>query len=78
MTRVLLDSGLREKLQNVNEAELCDESGRTVGHFLSEEAYRRWIYDRANAQVSDEELQRVLEEPGGRSLDEILARLQTR
>jgi hypothetical protein len=76
MTKLVLDPTLRAKFQNLNEAELCDESGRTLGRFLSEEAYRRLVYDFANAQVTDDELQRRLEEPGGRTLAEIRARLK--
>jgi hypothetical protein len=78
MVRMVLDPNLHAKLEGVREVEFCDASGRTVGHFLSEEAYRRLLYEWANAQISDEELQRRLEEPGGRSLDEILADLEKR
>lgn len=56
--------------------ELCDESGSSVGHFLSEQLYRRLLYDCANAQVSDEELERRRQQPGGRTLAEIWARLE--
>jgi hypothetical protein len=51
--------------------ELCDESGATVGRFLPEEAYRRLIYDWMKSQISDEELDRRLNQPAGRSLAEI-------
>lgn len=71
MTKLVLDPSLRAKLHNVEAAELCDEAGRTFGHFLSEEAYRRLVYSWANDQVTDEELQRRLAEPGGRTLAEI-------
>jgi hypothetical protein len=76
MTKLVLDPLLREKLRDVQEAELCDESGRTLGHYLSEEAYRRLVYQWANAQITDEELERRLQEPGGRSLAEIQADLE--
>ena len=76
MIKVILDKAVRVSFDNVQEAELCDESGRTVGHFLSADAYRRLLYDWANAQVTDEELQRRLDEPGGRSLAEIQTRLE--
>jgi hypothetical protein len=76
VTKLVVDSSLFAQLSQVQAAELCDPSGRTFGHFLSEEAYRRLVYDWANAQVTDEELRRRLEEPGGRSLAEILGRLE--
>ena len=76
MTKVFLDATLDSRFRNVDEAELCDQSGRTLGRFLSEQVYRRLRYDWANAQVTDEELQRRFQQPGGRSLAEIWARLQ--
>ncbi len=75
MTRVLLDEAIRAKLCDVDDVELCDQSGRRLGHFLSEKLYRRLLYDWANAQISDEELQRRRQAPGGRTLAEIWARL---
>ena len=77
MVKMVLDPGVWDKLQGVDQAELCDASGHTVGRFLSEGLYRRLVYDWANAQVTDEELRRRLEEPGGRTLDEILSRLES-
>ena len=76
MVRVNLDHQLQSKLDGVDDAQLCDQSGRPVGHFLSESLYRRLIYDWANAQISDEELERRRQTPGGRKLGEILARLK--
>jgi len=76
MIKLTLDRTARAGFANVDEAELCDETGRTVGHFLSEHAYRRLLYKWANAQVTDEELQRRLHEPGGCTLAEIRARLE--
>ncbi len=76
MNRVVVDEAVRSKLRNLDEVELCDESGRKVGHFLSEELYRRLLYDWANAQITDEELERRRRQPGGRTLAEIWSRLQ--
>ncbi|MHB1037390.1 MAG: hypothetical protein ACYC35_25335 [Pirellulales bacterium] len=76
MTKVILDDNLRAKLRNVDEVELCDESGRGLGHFLSEGLYRRLLYNWANAQVTDEELERRRQQPGGRSLAEIWTQLR--
>jgi hypothetical protein len=75
MIKVFVDDSMRSKLREVPEAELCDDTGRTVGHFLSDEVYRRLLYDWANAQITDEELERRRQQPGGRTLAEIWARL---
>ncbi len=76
MNRVVIDEAVRRKLNNLDEVELCDQSGQTLGHFLSEAVYRRLIYDWANAQISDEELECRRRQPGARTLAEIWARLQ--
>jgi len=76
MNRVILDEAVRAQLRDVDEVALCDEAGRPLGHFLSEELYRRLLYDWANAQISDEELDRRRRQPGGRTLEQIWARLQ--
>jgi len=76
MIHIHLDRSLQSELFGVDDAQLYDASGRPLGHFLSEELYRRLIYDWANAQISDEELQRRLQKPGGRKLADILAQLQ--
>jgi hypothetical protein len=77
MGKVLLDEATGAKLRGVHEVELCDELGRRVGHFLSEKLYLRLLYDWANAQISDEELERRRQQPGGRTLTEIWARLES-
>jgi hypothetical protein len=72
MTKVTIDNTLRSKLNGLDEQiELCDESGRTLGHFLPADTYARLIYDWVNAQVTDEELEQARQEPGGRPLEEI-------
>ena len=76
MIRVNLDSQLESELSSVDDAQLCDASGKPLGHFLSEERYRRLIYEWANAQISDEELQRRLQTPGGKMLADIWAELE--
>lgn len=75
MVRMVLDPSVGSRFRGVREAELCDESGQTLGRFLSEEAYQRMVYDRLNAQVTDEELEQSFQEPGGRTLGEIWERL---
>jgi len=76
MNRVILDESIGEKLRHLDEVELCDQSGQRVGHFLSDDLFRRLLYDWANAQVSDEELERRRQQPGGRTLAEIWSRLE--
>jgi len=76
MNRLTIDEAGGSQLVQLDEAELCDQSGRKVGHFLSEELYRRLLYDWANARISDEELERRRRQPGGRTLAEIWRRLQ--
>ncbi len=76
MIRVNLD--LESQLTGIDNAELCDTSGQSLGHFLSEELYRRLIFDWANAQISDEEIQRRLQAPGGKRLSEIWAELNAK
>jgi len=76
MIRVNRD--LESQLTGVDDAELYDASGRPLGHFLSEELYRRLIFDWANAQISDEEIQRRLQAPGGKELSEIWAELNAK
>ncbi len=76
MDKITLDQSLREKLNGLDRTvEVCDESGRTVGHFVPDTAYRKLVYAWANAQVTDEELERASREPGGRTLAEIRASL---
>lgn len=72
MSKILLDDTLRSKLNGLNERlELCDATGRTVGHFLPDEMYKKMMCAWANAQVTDEELEQSFQEPGGRTLAEI-------
>jgi hypothetical protein len=77
MSKLTLDPQLKAKLNGLNEhLVLCDEAGKTVGHFLPDDVYQRLLYDSINARVTDEELRRADAEPGGRSLAEIWASLE--
>jgi hypothetical protein len=77
MTTILLDDALRQKLNGLNaEIELRDETGKVVGHVLPADKYQSLLYASAKNRLSDEELKRRSEEPGGRSLAEILADLE--
>jgi hypothetical protein len=75
MNKMVLDDAIGAQLRSVDEAELFDPTGRKVGRFLSEEVFLRLVYDWANAQITDEELERRRLAPGGRSLAQIWARL---
>jgi hypothetical protein len=72
MDKVVLDDALRSKLNGFRTSvEVCDETGHTVGQFVPQELFLKLVYAWANAQVTDEELDRISQEPGGRSLAEI-------
>ncbi len=74
MTKLLVDETLRGKLNGLNEGiEFCDPSGRTLGRFIPEDQYRQLLYAWVERQcpLSEEELERREEEPGGKPLAEI-------
>jgi hypothetical protein len=74
MTRLTLDAGLRSKLNGLDEPiEVCDESGKTVGHFLPASLYDDLFYTALAAESphSKEELRQRHQETQGRSLAEI-------
>jgi hypothetical protein len=76
MTKVILDEILRAKLNGLDEhLELCDEEGRTLGHYLPAIEYKELLVDWSKARASVEELDRRMQEPGGSTLAEIWARL---
>jgi hypothetical protein len=76
MQKVILNEDLRSKLNGLNEhLELCDETGKRLGHFLPEHVFLEWLVAVSKARISDEELDRRMQEPGGRSLKEIWERL---
>ena len=75
MNKMVLDDALGARLRGVDEAELFDPAGHKVGRFLSEEVFLRLVYDWANTQVTDEELERRRQAPGGKTLAQIWAGL---
>jgi hypothetical protein len=77
MVRLNLHHDQESQLSGVDDAELLDSQGRLIGRFLSDELYRRMVYDWAKAQVSDEELERRRQTPGGKKLSEIFASLES-
>ena len=76
MTKLVIENALSEKLQRINHGvELCDSTGRTVGHFLPEAEYLKVLYERAKRLFTDEQLDHARRQGGGKSLAEILERL---
>ena len=81
MTKLTLDADLRSKLNGLDEPlEVCDEFGRTVGHFLPSALYDELFYAALAAESphSKEELRRRHQETRGRSLAEIWKDLKAR
>jgi hypothetical protein len=76
MNKVVLDPAMQARLNGFNEhLELCDETRQVLGHFLPREMYRHLLVSFAKSVVTDEELERRRNEPGGSSLQEIWERL---
>jgi hypothetical protein len=72
MSKITLDAALRTRLNGLNDSlELCDESGQTVGHFLPEPTYRQYFYAWLKAQVTDEEIEKLRRQQGGKTLAQI-------
>jgi hypothetical protein len=77
MTQVILDPATLTKLRQVQEvAKLCDETGSVVGYFHP--VIDTTEYEGIEPPMSEEEIARRLQEPGGRTLAEILADLEKR
>jgi hypothetical protein len=75
MTRVVLDQTTLAKLRDPNGfIEVRDEQGQIVGYFHP--TVNRSAYQSVEVPFTDEELDRFEQEPGGRSLAEILADLE--
>jgi hypothetical protein len=72
MDRITLDDNLRTKLNGLSSpVAVCDESGQVIGHFLSDDYYKKLMYAWLKSQHTDEELEKDLEQTGGRPLAEI-------
>jgi hypothetical protein len=79
MQRLTVGSPVRELLLQPGEnVELCDDSGRTFGYFVSAAENHRAVYDCAKAQISDRELDRRRREVGGKTTAEVLEQLAPR
>jgi hypothetical protein len=72
MSKITLDASWKAKLNGLSEPmEFCDEKGATIGHFLPEDTYREYFYAWLKSQVSDEEIAKLRQQTGGKTLDEI-------
>lgn len=70
MTAITLDAAAIERLSAANgEVVVCDSQGRIVGRFWPE-------FDHSTSPLSAEELRRRKAEPGGRTLQAIMADLK--
>lgn len=77
MIKVTLDPATIAKLHNLTERlELRDESGRVVGYFHP--AKHTCPPDFYEPPITREEVERLVNEPGGRPLAEILADLRSK
>lgn len=77
MTRITVNEPLLGQLgAGREEAELCDSMGRRVGYFLPEQLYQQLVCRWANAQVTDEELERCRKETESYTTTEVLERLR--
>ena len=78
MTHITLPDSVSAMLRGLQSgAEIHDESGQLLGHFIP--AVDKSLYDQVEIpEFTEEELRRMENEPGGRSLDEILKDLEKR
>ena len=75
MNNIVLERHVLERLSGLREqAEICDETGRVYGVFSPAKQMPRQI----RSPYSDEELDRIAAQSGGRQLSEILADLRAR
>ena len=75
--RITISSELLAQLRAApHTVDLCDEHGNVVGQFTPQLDPEEW--ESLEPQLSEEEIQRRLQEGGGRTLSEILADLEKR
>lgn len=72
MGKITLTDEMKKGLNGFQETyELCDEKGQTRGYFLPPEEYRMFVQAWLKAQISDEELEELKKQVGGKPLKEI-------
>lgn len=76
MDRILVDNALRTTLGKLrSQAEFCDESGTILGYYFPIEQGSQSLRDWVRSRISDEELERRAQEPGGFTTAEVMKRL---
>jgi len=76
MSKIIIDPMTAGQLANVQAAvELCDPSGNVLGYFAPK--VDPSLYEQVEPPISEEELQQIEREPGGRTLREILDDLES-
>jgi hypothetical protein len=77
MIRIQLEQGWRKKLHGLDTAmEICDEDGNVIGQFTPSEEYRLQEARRQLLAVTDEEWERIRNEPGEYSTEEVIRQLE--
>ena len=72
MQKLVVDPATQAKLNNLDvPLEFHDPSGKILGHFLPEDVYKELVLAWAEANITEEELERRRREPRGRKLAEI-------
>ena len=75
MTKVIIDDSIRTKLHNLSQPlELCDASGRVLGHFVPTPDLSE--YEGLEPQITEEELRRREQETESYTTAEVLAHLE--
>jgi hypothetical protein len=78
MTRIIADRALKEKLGNLTEpAEICDDAGKTLGYFSPFVPPGHELYKKFKSELSDEQLDRIAQEPEEFTTDEVLKHLES-
>lgn len=78
MTRVIADDDLKSRLKDFSESlEICDESGLVLGFFYPMAVHDRAVYDWADSQFTDEELELARKDPVRYTTAEILEHLKS-
>ena len=78
MTRITINEAMRGEFGAApGEAELFDVAGHRLGYYLSDETYKRLVCRWANAQISDDELERCRQEAETFSTAEVLDHLKS-
>jgi hypothetical protein len=72
MPAITLDQELRAKLNGLNEVmPVQDETGRTIGHFVPDDLFKKMLQKSVSIPYSEEELKRRDQEVGTYTLQEI-------